>query len=205
MILNPNIKGMWENISSTTKKIILIVLLTVIYSLNNKVYSQYEAITLGQGDCVGLKYKILDTQPCCTFEYIDSDTNTYFKLIRVEISSILFKHFDGDFITDKEILDCQYLIFPLNKELKTDTLLLGSFKFSINSKCFKFTQDLKPFTIFKISEIYDIRLSNYICNIDGNGFDKTDERYYDYCKKIRDMINSCIEKCEKRDSVLFLD
>lgn len=180
------------------KKFTLFILITIIYSLNNKIYSQYDAITLGQGDCIGIKYNILDTQPCCTFEYIDTDTNIYYKLIRVKICSILFKHFEGDFITDKEILDCHYLIFPFNYKLETDTIYFGSFKFSINSKCFKFTQDLKPYTIFKISENYDICHSNFICDIDNPKFDKSDERYYNYWKKIRDTINSCIEKYDNR-------
>ena len=181
------------------------MLLTITYSISNKAYSQYDAITLGPSDCIGLKYKVLNTQPCCAFAYIDTDSNTYFKLIRVEISSILFKHFDGDFITDKEILGCHYLIFPLNYELKTDTVLLGSFSFSINSKCFEFTQDLKPFTIFKISERYDIRNSSFVCDIDDPRFNKLDDKSYMHCKRIRDIINSCIEKCEKRERILFLD
>lgn len=187
------------------RKFILIVLFTIICSINNKIYSQYDAITLGPMDCVGLKYKVLNTRPCCAFAYIDTDSNTYYKLIKVEISTILFKHFNGDFIIDKEILDCHYLIFPLNYELKTDTVLLGSFTFSINSKCFEFTQDIKPFTIFKISERYDARLSGFACDIDDPRFDKSDDKSYMHCKRIRDIINSCIEKCEKKERILFLD
>ncbi|MDD4067456.1 MAG: hypothetical protein PHG98_02950 [Bacteroidales bacterium] len=185
------------------RKFILIILLSFIYSINNKSYSQHETITLGPSDCVGLKYKVLNSKPCCAFAYIDTDANTYYKLIRVEISSILFKHFDGDFITDKEILDCNYLIFPLNYELKTDTTLLGSFNFSVNAKCFEFTQDLKPFTTFKISERYDVRLSSFCCDIDDYRFDKSDERDYIRCKKILDMINSCIEECDKRGRIII--
>ncbi|MFA7081324.1 MAG: hypothetical protein WC135_01815 [Bacteroidales bacterium] len=185
------------------KRFILILLLITTYSISNKTYCQYDAITLGAGDCVGLKYKVLNTKPCCAFAYIDTDTNTYFKLIKVEVSSILFKHFDGDLITDKEILDCRYLIFPMNYELQTDTVLLGSFEFSINSKCFKYTRDIEPFAIFKISERYDIRFSDFECDIDDPRFDKEDERTYIYCKKIRDMINSCIEKCDKRGRMIL--